>query len=135
MTFAVIRELMNGYLFFLDLIVVLVLGSYLVVRQSHHTDDGWHLAFGLMLYVFGQGVNRWWLWRWWGALIGDAPSWSVVVKEVQADPTLIIGTGIIAFGLMYCIRVLMGSYWGRWSWIAAFALAVLVPVFVLLIGG
>jgi hypothetical protein len=136
MSFAIARELMNGYLFFLDLIIVTVLLTYLIARHDGFKTEGWQFALGLMIYVIGQSLNRWWLWRWWSyeaELTGT--NWAVAIAEVKRDPTLLIGTMIITIGLMYSIRVLMGAYWGAWAWMVAFAIAVASPIMVLLMYG
>lgn len=100
----------HGYLFFLDLIALAVLGNYLAPRlrcewRLPHVD----LAIALMIYIFGHTLDR--SERWLGVYFYGA------------------GTVGITIGMMCCVRLFVGIAWGWRAWIAATLAAGMLSAF------
>jgi hypothetical protein len=123
-TFGALRELTNGYLFILDAFFVSVLVGVLL-SDPHDRPS---LAAALIIYLTGHALERWWLWNWWGTKAHIVPDdfWNELTL-IRYDPTLIISLVLVTIGLTWCVFILM-TYWGRWSWVIAIILAILIPI-------
>lgn len=122
-TFGALREFTNGYLFILDAFFVCALIGVLL-SDPHNRPS---LAAALIIYLTGHAVERWWLWNWWSKKADLVPDdfWSELTL-IKYDPALIISLTLVTIGLTWCVFILM-AYWGRWSWVLAVALAIVIP--------
>lgn len=121
LTFGALREFSNGYLFMLDVFMILALLSILL----HDTKDRPSLAIALIVYLGGHAVERWWLWNWWGTKDIESSVWSDLM-ESRGDPALLVSLVLITLGLTGCVFIL-SNFWGRWAWIVCILLAIVVP--------
>lgn len=119
--FSAFREFSSGYLFMLDLFMVLALLSLLLHKGN--TERGLYVA--LVVYLTGHGIERLWIWNWWGGKEGTSTIWGDLTLA-RYDPTLMLSLTLVSIGLTACVFILANN-WGRWAWVICVAIAVFVP--------
>lgn len=136
-TFGTFREFMNGYLFMLDLFMIAALSYFICANwkgYAHSSKDwGVKMALGLVTYVVGETISRFWVWKWWeqARFIDTEREIIMELRHFRDDPTLIVSLLVISIGLMCCIRVLVGAYWSRWFWPVCIGVSAIVPLWLL----
>jgi hypothetical protein len=146
----VVRELMNGTLFVLDIEMVLTFGIYLVRRVIEdfcayragtsppmysatspapfgilgwYKRPGSQAAIALTIHLVGAAVRAGWIW--WLLHCQNAGTDCAYIQS--SSWILVVATLLAMIGGLCCIRVFSPPNWRPWSWIGAGIIALSIP--------
>lgn len=146
----VVREVMNGILFVLDVELVLTFVTYLsrriiadigsyragqdVPTYSEESPEpygvlGWYerpgskAAIALTIYFAGATMRAGWIW--WLLHCENAGGSCFSIRGNSW--VMLVATALAMTGGLCCIRVFSPPHWHPWSWLAAGVVAVAIP--------
>lgn len=126
----IVREIMNGMLFMLGLFLVGAMGFRLLQRVKH--DNDWYhdettqAIIALFFFLIGENIRSGWIWAL--LICQNEYGRSACLKIASSYELLLVASAFAIVGAVCCIRVFSPPAFNPWTWLAAGALALLVPL-------
>lgn len=126
----IVREIMNGMLFMLGLFLTVAMGVRLVQKlrePNWRADPAMQAIVALFVFLIGDACLRsGWIW----VMLSCQNEYGRAACNGIAESyeVLLVASVLAIVGATCCIRVFSPPSWCPWTWLAAGALAIAIPI-------